>query len=81
MIYFIGYIIGMLLTLICGLWYFSITRYKLYYEDLAFLLFVGVAFPIAVPMIFIINLPDLLCKPANFILRRMKKWRKKYNDR
>lgn len=81
MIWIIGYIIGMILTLFCGLWYLSVKRYELYCKDIGELLFVTLLFPIAVPVYFIIYLPDLLYTPANFIFKKMKKWRKRQNDR
>lgn len=81
MIYFIAYILGMALTLFVGVWYLSIIRYKLYCDDIEFLLFVALFFPIAVPIVFIFLLPRLLHKPANFIFKKVKKWRKKHENR
>lgn len=80
-IWLIGYIIGMILTLFCGLWYYSVKRYELYCEDIGELLFVALLFPIAVPAYSIIYLPDLLYKPANFIFKKIKKWRKKHDKK
>ncbi len=80
MIYFIAYILGMVLTLFAGLWFLAATRYKLYFDDIEFLLFVVLLFPIAVPIVFALILPHLLHKPVNFIFKKMKKWREKHEN-
>ncbi len=81
MIWLIGYIIGMILTLLWGLWYYSVKQQELCLEDVSFLLFAAVLFPIGPTVCFIAILPRLLYKPASFILKKMKKWRKKHDDR
>lgn len=81
MIYLIGYIVGALLTYFVCLCYLSFTRYKLYIKDYTLLFWIALGFPVAFPIAFICELPDMTYKFANFIFKKMKMWRKKHDDR
>ena len=80
MIGIIGYIVGMIITLLLALWQFTDITGALYIDDSVLLFLVSLAFPILLPTLLVLTMAKLLQKFLNFIFLKMRKWGDK-NDR
>lgn len=77
MIYLIGYIVGVVLTLVFWLWYCSRKRRRLGRGAIERIIFLSALFPI----VWALALKDMLINIANFMYCEMRMWRKKHDKK
>lgn len=77
MIWIIGYIIGMIITLFLWLWRLSGMYNRLCRDDYFFLFLAGLIFPLSLPMLIVFNMAELFQNSLKFIFWKMQEWREK----